>query len=78
MMLGEGELESRLEQLELALQSFNMAAIEQFSALKTMLTQLNPELVTQLEGALEQLNFALALLYTEQYQAQLKGLSDES
>jgi two-component system sensor histidine kinase/response regulator len=70
------ELTTQLEQLQLALQSFNMSALDQFAVLKDMLHNIDPMLSTQLENALEQLNFAQALLYTEQYSAQLKGVSD--
>lgn len=73
----EAELALQLTQLQQALQSFNMSALDQFSALKSMLQNINPELATQLENAIEQLNFAQALLCTEQYSAQLKGVSDE-
>ncbi|RVT47559.1 response regulator [Rheinheimera sediminis] len=62
----------QLEQLHSALQSFNMNALDQFAELKGALYRLNPEWLSQLESALEQLNFIQALLFTEQYQTLLK------
>lgn len=75
--LTDAELVVQLEQLQQALQSFNMAALDQFAQLKDILHNLNPGLALQLERALEQLNFAQALLHAEQYSAELKGLADE-
>ena len=49
-----------------------MNALDQFSELKGALQNLNPEWVSKLESALDQLNFIQALQYTEQYQTLLK------
>ena len=69
---GEAELAALLGELQSSLQSFNMNALDQFSELKGALHNLNPDWVTQLESALDQLNFIQALQYTEQYQTLLK------
>jgi hypothetical protein len=61
-----------IEQLHSALQSFNMNALDQFTELKGSLHSLNPEWLSPLEAALDQLNFVQALFYTEQYQTLLK------
>lgn len=68
----DAELAALLSELQSALQSFNMNALDQFSELKGALHNLNPEWVSKLESALDQLNFIQALQYTEQYQTLLK------
>ncbi|WP_127026357.1 CHASE domain-containing hybrid sensor histidine kinase/response regulator [Rheinheimera mangrovi] len=72
LMPSDTEMSELLGQLQSSLQSFNMNALAQFSELKGALQSLNPEWVSKLETALEQLNFIQALQYTEQYQTLLK------
>ena len=72
LMPSDTELSELLGQLQSSLQSFNMNALDQFSELKGALQNLNPEWVSKLESALDQLNFIQALQYTEQYQTLLK------
>lgn len=67
------ELAALLAELHSSLQSFNMSALDRFAQLKPALHQLNPEWLSSLERALDQLDFIQALLYTEQYQTLLKG-----
>ena len=71
-MPSDTELSEQLGELQSALQSFNMSALDQFTELKGALQSLNPEWLSKLESALDQLNFIQALQYTEQYQALLK------
>lgn len=68
----QAELTDLLEQLASCLQNFNMSALDHFSRIKGALDRLNPQWLGPLESALDQLNFDLALQYTEQYQALLK------
>ena len=68
----QAELTDVLEQLASCLQNFDMSALDHFSRIKGALDRLNPQWQGPLESALEQLNFVLALQYTEQYQALLK------
>jgi two-component system sensor histidine kinase/response regulator len=72
LMPSDTEMSELLGQLQSSLQSFNMNALDQFSELKGALHSLNPEWVSKLESALDQLNFIQALQYTEQYQTLLK------
>jgi len=72
LMPSDTEMSELLGQLQSSLQSFNMSALDQFTELKGALHSLNPEWVSKLESALDQLNFIQALQYTEQYQTLLK------
>jgi len=71
------ELLRQLQQLQLSLQSFNMNALDQFALLKLALQWIDPRLAEQLEKALEQLNFAEALLCTENYRVVLRATTDD-